>query len=119
MRHEGGGLLRVHTLGDNFYWDGASPGRFKATWLDAYGEELTSVPWFAIMGNHDFGNAGPHSGCPHISPRFECTPCTPQTADSPACGGAKPYSRQYQAYDSKALNPEKCGVDGDVRHRSN
>jgi hypothetical protein len=104
-------LLFVLAGGDNFYWNGASAGRFKGTWSDVYGPELTSVPWFAIMGNHDYGNADSGAGCPNVSPRFTCH----ANSHSKACGGPRPYSVESQGYDSNALNADKGGVDGALR----
>eukprot|EP00405_Crypthecodinium_cohnii_P017363 CAMPEP_0206449624 /NCGR_PEP_ID=MMETSP0324_2-20121206/18209_1 /ASSEMBLY_ACC=CAM_ASM_000836 /TAXON_ID=2866 /ORGANISM="Crypthecodinium cohnii, Strain Seligo" /LENGTH=523 /DNA_ID=CAMNT_0053919055 /DNA_START=57 /DNA_END=1628 /DNA_ORIENTATION=- len=105
-------LLFVLAGGDNFYWTGASPGRFKATWADIYGEELTSVPWFAVMGNHDYGNSDPGTACPWKKPRFTCDESNINTA---ACGGPNPYSTGTQTYNSNQLNSDKGGVDGDTR----
>lgn len=105
-------LLFVLVGGDNFYWNGASPGRFHGTWLNVYGPELTSVPWFAVLGNHDYGNNDPTSGCPDVRPRFTCDD---SNAHTPACGGPRPYSTQPQGYNSNALNADKGGVDGAAR----
>eukprot|EP00928_Gymnodinium_smaydae_P043547 TRINITY_DN2914_c2_g1_i1.p1 TRINITY_DN2914_c2_g1~~TRINITY_DN2914_c2_g1_i1.p1 ORF type:complete len:507 (-),score=77.65 TRINITY_DN2914_c2_g1_i1:64-1533(-) len=105
-------LLFVLLVGDNFYWTGAHHGRFKDTWKEVYGEVLTSVPWFAVMGNHDYGDSDPGSGCPHKSPRFTCDA---SNAASEACGGPRPYSKHPQGYDSNQLNANKGGVDGALR----
>ncbi|CAE8737810.1 unnamed protein product [Polarella glacialis] len=105
-------LLFVLAVGDNFYWMGAKAGRFKATWADVYGEELTSVPWFAVMGNHDYGNDDPEVACPNVVPRFTCDETN---LDSPACGAPKPYSTESQHYAGNQLNADKGGVDGELR----
>lgn len=105
-------LLFVLAVGDNFYWVGAKEGRFSGTWKDVYSKEITDVPWFAVMGNHDYGNDDPKSGCPSVSPRFVCNSSNANTA---ACGGAKPYSTEVQGYDCNQLNSNKGGVDGEVR----
>jgi len=81
-------------------------------WKNVYGHELTSVPWFAVMGNHDFGNDDVGAGCPHAKPRFTCDKHNLYTK---ACGGKRPYSTERQVYDSNALNADKGGVDGHVR----
>jgi len=105
-------LLFVLVGGDNFYWNGASAGRFRRTWLDVYGPELTNVPWFAVLGNHDYGNEDPTSGCPDVRPRFRCDSSNAHTT---ACGGPRPYSTEPQGYNSNALNADKGGVDGRER----
>ena len=47
----------VLALGDNFYFDGvknATDFRFKTTFDDVYsGDNLKSLPWHVIAGNHD------------------------------------------------------------------
>jgi hypothetical protein len=105
-------LLFVLAGGDNFYWNGASTGRFTSTWRQVYGEELAGVPWFAVMGNHDYGNDDPGTACPDVNPRFTCDSSNANTA---ACGGAKPYSTKTQGYNSNALDANKGGVDGALR----
>jgi len=105
-------LLFVLVVGDNFYWTGASAGRFKGTWLDVYDKELTSVPWFAVMGNHDFGDDDPGAACPSIQPRFTCDD---SNAFTTACGGAQPYSTEAQGYNCNQFDANKGGVDGDDR----
>jgi len=107
----GGQLLFVLSVGDNFYWQGANASKFKAQWEDIYSEELRSVPWFSVMGNHDYGEDDPGSVCPQIEPRFVCHP----NARSDACGGRRPYSTKEQGYDSNALNTDKGGVGGPGR----
>lgn len=109
-------LLFVLLVGDNMYWTGASTGRFNATWYSVYGPVLTSVPWFVIMGNHDFGNSDPEMACPFISPRFVCNDTN---KNSVACGGTAPYSAGIQSYASNALNVDKGGVDAKVPNRQN
>ena len=54
LEGEGKQLLFVGASGDSFYWtglgDGASSGDDQWTrWNNVYGDELTSVPWFAVM----------------------------------------------------------------------
>ncbi|UIZ27796.1 hypothetical protein KXD40_004745 [Peronospora effusa] len=49
--------------GDNFYWVGINSlesrdPRFKVSFEDIYnGSSLLPVPWFNVMGNHDYGGA--------------------------------------------------------------
>jgi hypothetical protein len=70
-------LLFVATLGDNFYYTGhdGTAEMWNSTWKHVYGPnskddtDLTNVPWFAVMGNHDFGNNDPWSICPEKSPQ--------------------------------------------------
>eukprot|EP00392_Amoebophrya_sp_AT5.2_P007518 g7533.t1 len=55
-------LKFVISLGDNFYGgveNGEDKGgkKFEDVWLKQY-HELTCVPWYAVLGNHDFGLAG-------------------------------------------------------------
>jgi len=104
-------LLFVLAGGDNFYWTGAQAGRFQSTWRDVYGE-LAEVPWFAVMGNHDYGQADMGAICPQVAPRFTCGA---DNANSPACGGPRPYSTEPQGYNSNALDADKGGVDGELR----
>uniref|UniRef100_A0A7S0G0S4 Calcineurin-like phosphoesterase domain-containing protein n=1 Tax=Pyrodinium bahamense TaxID=73915 RepID=A0A7S0G0S4_9DINO len=104
-------LSFVLAVGDNFYWTGASSGRFSSTWRDVY-KELADVPWFAVMGNHDYGDSDPGAACASLTPRFECSDTNQNSA---ACGGARPYSTEAQSYDSNQLNADKGGVDGSVR----
>lgn len=63
-------LLFVATLGDNFYYTGhdGTQKMWDSTWKNVYGTDLTNVPWFAVMGNHDFGNNDPWSICPEKNP---------------------------------------------------
>jgi len=105
-------LLFVLALGDNFYWSGATAAHFNQTWLDVYAPELLEVPWFAVMGNHDYGNDDPTSGCPSVQPRFVCEHAN---QDTPACGGPRPYSTQPQGYNSNQLNANKGGVGDEAR----
>ena len=57
-------LLFIATLGDNFYWTGQNNKTWETDWINIYGPDLVSVPWFSIMGNHDFGNDDPWCICP-------------------------------------------------------
>ena len=101
-------LLFVLSAGDNFYWEGASSGRFNESWRAVYGE-LTDVPWFAVMGNHDFGNADHEAVCPEDHARVVCS----EDDVRPACGGTTPYSTRSQAYAGNQLDANKGGLDED------
>eukprot|EP00392_Amoebophrya_sp_AT5.2_P015333 g15535.t1 len=47
-------LLRfVLAGGDNFY-SGCPQGKMEQVWIARYDISLTCVPWYAILGNHDF-----------------------------------------------------------------
>lgn len=105
-------LLFVLVGGDNFYWNGAKPGRFWSTWWQVYDHELTSVPWFSVLGNHDYGNDDPGTACPNRHSRHVCDE---NNAYTTACGGPRPYSTHRQGYNANALNADKGGVDGGTR----
>merc|ERR1719215_1160993 len=85
---------------------------FNLTWYQTYSDELLSVPWFSVLGNHDFGNDDNTSGCPSVEPRFTCDDSNIHT---PACGGARPYSTKPQGYNCNQLNANKGGLGGDLR----
>jgi len=47
----------VINVGDNFYATGVdSPtaSRWKESWLDVYGPEITNLKWYSVYGNHDY-----------------------------------------------------------------
>lgn len=109
-------LLFVLSVGDNFYWTGVTPGRFDKTWADIYGDTLTSVPWFAVLGNHDYGNDDPGTGCPDTQSRFTCNSAN---QNSQACGGSSPYSTEPQGYNGNFLDIDKGGVGRGEHNRLN
>ncbi|DAZ99252.1 TPA: hypothetical protein N0F65_008119 [Lagenidium giganteum] len=47
--------------GDSFYWTGIgaddAQSRFQSTFEDKYKDPALNVPWFNVMGNHDYGGA--------------------------------------------------------------
>lgn len=56
----------VVNVGDNFYPGGinlhcgkpdasATMSQFKTAWMDVYGEDLVSIEWWGVLGNHDYG----------------------------------------------------------------
>ncbi|CAE7779504.1 PAP7 [Symbiodinium sp. CCMP2456] len=63
-------LLFIATVGDNFYWTGATPEAWDAVWSQPYGTQdpnspVYQVPWLSVYGNHDYGNHDPYAFCPH------------------------------------------------------
>ena len=54
QKAKGMNLLFVAAVGDNFYWTGQDCNEWEAAWTQMYGSDLTSVPWMAIKGNHDW-----------------------------------------------------------------
>ena len=73
QKANGFNLLFIAAVGDNFYWNGQSPcdeNHFNSQWSDIYGSELTSVPWLAVMGNHDWGNYDSWAMCAFNNPRY-------------------------------------------------
>ncbi|DAZ99253.1 TPA: hypothetical protein N0F65_008120, partial [Lagenidium giganteum] len=47
--------------GDSFYWTGVNENdveqRFQGTFEDKYKEPALNVPWYNVMGNHDYGGS--------------------------------------------------------------
>ncbi|CAJ1447551.1 unnamed protein product [Effrenium voratum] len=67
-------LLFIASVGDNFYWTGATPAAWDKVWAEPYGvhdqaSPFFHVPWLSVYGNHDFGSNDPHAFCPHRAPR--------------------------------------------------
>lgn len=60
-------LLFILTCGDNFYFHGQTGNLWNKSWYDVYDKVFTSVPWFAVMGNHDWGNDDSYCLCPEAS----------------------------------------------------
>ncbi|KAG3114835.1 hypothetical protein PI124_g20894 [Phytophthora idaei] len=66
MNIEAGASLKPKAVlahGDNFYWNGINylaerDGRFAVSFESKYdGDNIKSVPWVAVMGNHDYGGS--------------------------------------------------------------
>lgn len=104
-------LLFVLAAGNNFNGAELSEEGFKAAWLDVYDPSLTSVPWFASMGNQDYSNADPTALCTDHVDAFECSFWNFHSA---GCG-EKPYSVRDQTYMSSALDANKGGAGGELR----
>ena len=102
LEGEGKTLLFVGAGGDNFYYTGLKDAdKGGATqwkrWETVY-SGLHDVPWFAAMGNHDFGDSDAHATCPEKAPRV-------------TIGG--------QAYASNQLDADKGGYRPPGGHASN
>lgn len=109
-------LLFVLGVGDNFYWTGLGSDfkGLKSQWQNVYGgqglDDLTNVPWFNVMGNHDWGNTDPEAPCPHLHSRFTCDGSKRANGD-PGCGGASPYTQDniQTCYSGNQLDGNKQG----------
>lgn len=66
--HPNDNLMFIATLGDNFYYHGQDGTLWDSDWYSVYDKKLTSVPWFPVMGNHDWGNADSWCACPEGNP---------------------------------------------------
>jgi len=52
-----GDVKFVVNVGDSFYPDGVKSKvdpQWQAKWRDVYSEEVRSVPWYSVYGNHDY-----------------------------------------------------------------
>mmetsp|Transcript_6545 Transcript_6545/g.18880 ORF Transcript_6545/g.18880 Transcript_6545/m.18880 type:complete len:458 (+) Transcript_6545:514-1887(+) len=67
----------VISTGDNFYESGltsVADDLFRASYSEVYSAaSLKGVPWYAVLGNHDYGETGPVSirkpaNCPALAP---------------------------------------------------
>lgn len=109
-------LLFVLGVGDSFYWTGlgADYGGLKRQWKQVYSgaglDDLTSVPWFNVMGNHDWGNSDAFAACPHLHERFYCD-SSRRASGHPGCGGRNPYTKDQSrtSYSSNQLDGSKQG----------
>ena len=67
-KQKGKNLLFIATVGDNFYWTGQDGTTWDKNWSSIYDKNLINVPWFPVMGNHDWGNSDPYCLCPENAP---------------------------------------------------
>jgi tartrate-resistant acid phosphatase type 5 len=82
----------VVSTGDNFYSHGLKGPHdpyFKQTFSDMYSAPSLQVPWYAVLGNHDYGEANSALLWACASPSFDTCPkdCCLSAAwqVSPAC----------------------------------
>ena len=119
-------LLFVLGVGDSFYWTGLGQdfSGLRKQWKQVYSgtglDDLTDIPWFNVMGNHDWGNTDPLSVCPHLHPRFSCDGNKRASGD-PGCGGANPYTQDDSQtfYSANQLDGNKQGSLQDARNQYN
>ena len=115
-RNERSRLLFVLAVGDNFYWTGLGDdfGGLRDNWSRTYSGadeddvDLTSVPWFAVMGNHDWGDSDRFALCPR-APRLTCDKTN---RGSPGCGGGRPYVTDPDATTAYQGNQLDAGKQG-------
>jgi hypothetical protein len=110
-------LLFVLGVGDSFYWTGLGSdfGGLKRQWKQVYTgagiDDLTNVPWFNVMGNHDWGNNDAQAACPHLHERFACDKNKRASGHS-GCGGLNPFTKDDSrtSYSSNQLDGSKQGI---------
>lgn len=55
---ENANVVATFALGDNFYNNGVlstTDQTWQLMWKDVYPEHLRRIPWYAVLGNHDYG----------------------------------------------------------------
>ena len=66
----------IFALGDNFYSNGVISiydAMWSTNWAQVYFERfsnLAAVPWYAVLGNHDFGYGFSGIGCHNFNPNL-------------------------------------------------
>jgi len=101
-----GDVRFVVNVGDSFYPNGvtsAQDPQWQAKWRDVYAEQLRSVPWYSVYGNHDL-HADP---CACTEDDAQCAQVNPDVTDR---------SRFYMPapsfhVDHPELNTEVVGLD--------
>lgn len=112
----------VLSLGDNFYGgiedEPETAGKWTTVWRDIYQELATEVPWYSVMGNHDFGacdysefawkcvtsGSGSPEGSPWTPQASMCTQTTPAKTDLKAPGWHMPNLNFHVAFDDLGLD---------------
>ncbi|CAD7953840.1 unnamed protein product [Amoebophrya sp. A120] len=117
-------LKFVLAAGDNIY-GGAVDGSLQDIWLNRYDKELTCVPWYAVLGNHDFGHTGEkrcwpypeEANCGQINGDYETVrtskQCIPKRewSGSRDCWAMPKASYSVTAWEEE-LNLTLIGTDG-------
>jgi len=117
QKSKGYNLLFVAAVGDNFYWTGQDCNEWTRAFTNMYGPNLTSVPWLAIMGNHDWGNSDPDALCAWNKPRYTSPAGIPYAAnqlnkDKGGCNPSLYYMPDFAYYYTiNELNFELIGLD--------
>jgi hypothetical protein len=121
QKAKGYNLLFVAAVGDNYYWTGQDCSEYARDWKNMYGDNLTGVPWLAIMGNHDWGNSDPTSLCAWNSPRYvDARTGIPYSAnqlntDKKGCNPPNFYMPDFGYYYTiNELSFELIGIDENV-----
>jgi hypothetical protein len=100
-------LLFVLNVGDSAYWSGVDSAyeKLRTQYRDVY-YNLLDVPWFSVMGNHDWGNDDAEAACADLHPRLTCTDSNRKT-----CAGDIPYESGVQetSYAGNQLDVNKQG----------
>jgi len=103
QKAKGMNLLFVAAVGDNFYWTGQDCSEWERDWSNMYGSELTSFPWLAVKGNHDWGNSDPQSLCAWNNPKYTSPAGIPYASnqlnkDKGGCNPATFYMPDFGYY---------------------
>ena len=91
---------------------------YEQNWINMYGEELTSVPWLAIMGNHDWEELyDPNALCAwngkprYISPNGIPYQSNSLNKDKGGCNPNMFYMPDFGYYTINELNFELIAID--------
>ena len=114
---KGYNLLFVAAVGDNYYWTGQDCNLYEQDWINVYGKNLTSIPWLAVMGNHDWGNSDPQALCAWNKPKYTSPAGIPYAAnqlnkDKGGCNPSMFYMPDFAYYYTiNELNFELIALD--------